>query len=72
MTRVLNVFETVRPRGQARPSVVPRAGHGLLLDAKGVRRVPLAPRSNGAFFIESGAVALAASNKRSALLKGGI
>jgi hypothetical protein len=42
------------------------------MDAKGKRCVPLAPRLNGAFAIESGAAAQAATDKRQALRKAGI
>ncbi len=87
MTRVPNAFEAVRPRGAAiAPTVAPsprRPGHapGLLpgstprtvvMDARGRHCVPLSPRTNGVFVIESGAVAQASASKRQALLKGGI
>ena len=83
---VLNAFQSVRPRAAAAPSAAfrphtpgrapvllrgstPRA---LVLDSKGKRCVPLAPQANGAFVIESGAVAQASADKRRALVKGGI
>lgn len=44
----------------------------MVLDSNGKRRVPLAPRLNGAFAIESGMVAQAAADKRQALLRGSI
>jgi hypothetical protein len=87
MNRPLNAFQTVRPRGNATmPSAVQRpratgAAPGLLrgsvpctlaMDTNGRRCVPIAPRANGNFLIESGAAAQASVDKRSALLKGGI
>jgi len=84
MSGVRNVFQTVAPRAVAGPGTVPRPHQhgrapGLLrgstprtLDTMGRRRVSLAPRSNGAFHIESGPAAEAAVLKRQALLKGGI
>lgn len=85
MTRVINAFQSVRPRGAVAPSAVPRPHNvgkapGLLpgsaaplaLDSNGKRCVPLMPRMNGAFAIESGAVARASVDKRHALVKGGI
>lgn len=89
MTRVLNAFESVRPRGvdvvptavptQRRPGRAPPPLPGstprdrdMVLDRNGRARVPLAPRCNGAFSIESGAAAQASVSKRRALVKGGI
>ena len=87
MSRVPNAFQAVRPRGEAvAPTVVPSTrkpgrAPGLLpgstlrtvvMDTRGRRCVPLSPRSNGVFVIESGAVAQASVNKRQALVKGGI
>lgn len=42
------------------------------MDAQGQRRIPLAPRSNGAFAIESRAASQASIDKRQAIVKGGI
>lgn len=44
----------------------------MVLDSKGNRSVPLAPRLNGTFAIESGVAAQAAMDRRNAILKGGI
>lgn len=86
MSRVLNVFQTVAPRGTPAPSAAPRqhvpgrpparlrgsTPRTLVMDARGLRRTPLGPRSNGAFAIESRAAAQASIDKRRALVKGGI
>lgn len=87
MTRPLNAFQSVRPRGAAvQPTVAPsqrRPGRApgrlpgstprtVVMDTRGRRCVPLSPRTNGVFVIESGAVAQASVNKRQALVKGGI
>ncbi|MDA8449803.1 hypothetical protein M4R23_08915 [Acidovorax sp. GBBC 3332] len=89
MTRVLNAFESVRPRGatvtpttvpaQRRPGRAPPVLAGstprdrdVVLDRNGRACVPLAPRCNGAFSIESGAVAQASVSKRRAIVRGGI
>ena len=83
---VLNAFQAVRPRTAAAPSAVPhKRGRGaeplplpgtsprhMALDSNGKRCVPLAPRLNGAFAIESGAAAQASADKRQALLRGAI
>lgn len=83
---VLNAFQAVRPRAAEAPSAVPHTrGRGAeplplpgtsprhtVLDSNGKRCVPLAPRLNGAFAIESGVVAQAVADKRQALLRGSI
>lgn len=86
MNRPLNAFQMVRPRGNATMPYAQRprasgAAPGLLrgstprtlaMDTNGRRCVPLAPRANGDFLIESGTSAQASDDKRRALLKGGI
>ena len=52
-----------------RQASVPR---NVVMDSRGRHCVPLAPRTNGAFVIESGAVAQASVSKRQALVRGGI
>lgn len=81
MTGTLNAFQAVRPRGNTptprtasgihhgQRGAVPR---GLVMDTNGRRCVPLGPRANGDFLIESGNAAQASADKRRALLKGGI
>ena len=84
---ILNAFQAVRPRGSVialtvaptagRPDRAPRplpgaTPHNVVMDSRGRHCVPLAPRTNGAFVIESGAVAQASVSKRQALVKGGI
>ncbi len=83
---VLNAFQTVRPRGTLAPSAIPHqrsrgsapmplpgsSRRNMVLDSKGNRSVPLAPRLNGTFAIESGVAAQAAMDRRNAILKGGI
>ncbi|MCO5354205.1 hypothetical protein [Acidovorax kalamii] len=87
MSQVLNAFQAVRPRGSViEPTVAPTARRpgrapgplpgttprNVVMDSRGRQCVPLAPRTNGAFVIESGAVALASVSKRQALVRGGI
>lgn len=82
-----NAFQAVRPRGTGTaPGAAPRphspgrapsplrgsTPRAIVMDSRGRRLVPLAPRVNGAFVIESGAVAQAAADKRRALVRGGI
>lgn len=81
-----NAFESVRPRGAAAPSAPVRPHNigrapGLLpgsvprtmtLDRNGKPRVPLAPRSNGSFVIESASLAQESVLKRQAIRRGGI
>lgn len=83
---IINAFQAVRPKGNAvQPAVVRRHKSGrapgllpgstqraMTLDRNGKPRVPLAPRLNGAFAIESGVGAQAAADKRQALLRGSI
>ena len=87
MTLVPNAFNSVLPRGAVgAPTMAPsprRPGRvsgplqgstprTVVMDSRGRHCVPLAPRTNGAFVIESGAVAQASASKRQALVRGGI
>ncbi len=86
MTRVLNAFQSVRPRGVQAPSAAPRPQHigrapGLLagsspmqlaMDRNGKLCVPLAPRANSGLVVEGRVQGQAATDKRRALVKGGI
>lgn len=86
MTRVINAFQSVRPRGAVAPSAVPRphnvgkapgllpgsAPRAMVLDSKGKRCVPLAPRPNTDLLFEGRAQRQASNDKRRALVKGGI
>ena len=87
MSQVPNAFQAVRPRGSViEPTVAPTARRpgrapgplpgttprSVVMDSRGRHCVPLAPRTNGAFVIESGAAAQASISKRNALVRGGI
>lgn len=87
MSQVPNAFQAVRPRGSViEPTVAPTARRpgrapgslpgstprNVVMDSRGRHCVPLAPRPNGVFVIESGAAAQASISKRNALVRGGI
>lgn len=76
--KILNAFESVRPRGVAAPSAAPRKTNhsaapmsGLLLDVNGRRTVDIAPRAKGAITIETREASAASVAKRQRISKGG-
>lgn len=80
----LNAFQSVRPRGEDRPSAAPvpanvgRAPMKLpgsiprVLDRNGKVNASLAPRSYGSISIEGSAAGAASVAKRAAIVKGGL
>lgn len=84
MKQVLNVFQTVRPRGADLPAPAPaprpkKAGRALtvrpgvqrVLDRSGKLSVPLAPRM-GSLVVEGRKASEAARDRRAALVRGGL
>lgn len=80
----LNAFQSVRPRGENKPSAAPvpanvgRAPMKLpgsiprVLDRNGKVNASLAPRSYGSISIEGSAAGAASVAKRAAIVKGGL
>mgnify|MGYP001619500029 FL=1 len=80
----LNAFQSVRPRGENKPSAAPvpanvgRAPMKLpgsiprVLDRNGKVNASLAPRSYGSISIEGSAAGAASAAKRAAIVKGGL
>ena len=80
----LNAFQSVRPRGENKPSAAPvpanvgRAPMKLpgsiprVLDRNGKVNASLAPRSYGSISIEGSAAGAASADKRRALVRGGV
>ena len=80
----LNAFQSVRPRGENKPSTAPvpanvgRAPMKLpgsiprVLDRNGKVNASLAPRSYGSISIEGSAAGAASAAKRAAIVKGGL
>lgn len=83
MDKILNVFQTVRPRGADMPGPAPRAlnvgrppmslkgSHQRVLDRTGKLSVPLAPRM-GTLVVEGQKAGQAANDRRRALIRGGL
>lgn len=84
--RVLNAFESVRPKGVNAQAAAPARHNvgrapGLLpgsmprnvaLDSNGRPCVPMAPRANVGFVVEDRVQGAASASRRQALVKGGI
>ena len=82
--KLLNAFQSVRPRGENKPSApaapanVGRAPMKLpgsmprVLDRNGKVNASLAPRSYGSISIEGSAAGAASVAKRAAIVKGGL
>ena len=82
--KVLNAFQSVRPRGENKPSAsaapanVGRAPMKLpgsmprVLDRNGKVNASLAPRAYGSITIEGSAAGAASAAKRAAIVKGGL
>ena len=82
--KLLNAFQSVRPRGENKPSAAPvpanvgRAPMKLpgsiprVLDRNGKVNASLAPRSYGSISIEGSAAGAASAAKRAAIVKGGL
>ena len=82
--KLLNAFQSVRPRGENKPSAAPvpanvgRAPMKLpgsmprVLDRNGKVNASLAPRSYGSISIEGSAAGAASVAKRAAIVKGGL
>ncbi len=82
--KLLNAFQSVRPRGENKPSAstvpanVGRAPMKLpgsmprVLDRNGKVNASLAPRAYGSISIEGSAAGAASAAKRSAIVKGGL
>ena len=82
--KLLNAFQSVRPRGENKPSAsaapanVGRAPMKLpgsmprVLDRNGRVNASLAPRAYGSITIEGSAAGAASAAKRAALVKGGL
>ena len=80
----LNAFQSVRPRGENKPSAAPvpanvgRAPMKLpgsiprVLDRNGKVHASLAPRSYGSISIEGSAAGAASAAKRASIVKGGL
>ncbi len=80
----LNAFQSVRPRGENKPSAAPvpanvgRAPMKLpgsiprVLDRNGKVNASLAPRSYGSISIEGSAAGAASAAKRASIVKGGL
>ena len=80
----LNAFQSVRPRGENKPSAAPvpanvgRAPMKLpgsiprVLDRNGKVNASLAPRSYGSISIEGSAAGAASAAKRAAIVRGGL
>ena len=80
----LNAFQSVRPRGEDKPSAAPvpanvgRAPMKLpgsiprVLDRNGKVNASLAPRSYGSISIEGSAAGAASAAKRASIVKGGL
>lgn len=71
MKRVLNIFETVKPVSSTAPAAARRrrtpSRAVVALDRLGRQRVPLAPRADVGFVIESHAQAQASVLRRAAM-----
>ena len=74
----LNAFQSVRPRGEDRPSAVPARPHKgpappgsyvRVLDRNGRLSAPLAPRT-GSLAVEGQKAGQASADRRAALVKG--
>ncbi|MBU0749175.1 MAG: hypothetical protein KKG67_20525 [Gammaproteobacteria bacterium] len=84
MDEVKNAFQAVRPRGENLPSAVPvpanvgRAPMALpgsgprVMDRNGKFNAPLAPRAYGSIVVEGQAQGQASTDKRKALVRGGL
>lgn len=82
--KLLNAFQSVRPRGENKPSAsaapanVGRAPMKLpgsmprVLDRKGCLNAPLAPRVYGSISVEGRLAGEASQLKRQAIVKGGL
>lgn len=82
--KLLNAFQSVRPRGENKPSAsaapanVGRAPMKLpgstprVLDRNGKVNASLAPRAYGSITIEGSAAGAASAAKRAAIVKGGL
>ena len=82
--KLLNAFQSVRPRGENKPSAsaapanVGRAPMKLpgsmprVLDRNGKVNASLAPRSYGSISIEGSAAGAASAAKRAAIVRGGL
>ena len=82
--KLLNAFQSVRPRGENKPSAAPvpanvgRAPMKLpgsmprVLDRNGKVNASLAPRAYGSITIEGSAAGAASAAKRAAIVRGGL
>lgn len=82
--KLLNAFQSVRPRGENKPSAsAPPANVGRapmklpgsmprVLDRNGKVNASLAPRAYGSISIEGSAAGAASAAKRAAIVKGGL
>ena len=82
--KLLNAFQSVRPRGENKPSAAPvpanvgRAPMKLpgsiprVLDRNGKVNASLAPRSYGSISIEGSAAGAASAATRAAIVRGGL
>ena len=82
--KLLNAFQSVRPRGENKPSAsaapanvgrAPMKLHGSMprvLDRNGKVNASLAPRAYGSITIEGSAAGAASAAKRAAIVRGGL
>lgn len=82
--KVLNAFQSVRPRGENKPTTAPAAKNPgrapmklpgsmpRVLDRNGKVNASLAPRAYGSISIEGSAAGAASAAKRAAIVRGGL
>ena len=82
--KLLNAFQSVRPRGENKPSAAPAPAHmgrapmklpgsmPRVLDRNGKVNATIAPRLYGSITIEGSAAGAASAARRAAIVKGGL